>query len=625
MLGLLINILFFSVGAKFLTLGIGAREIAMGSIGSVLVRDANATYFNPALLSFVKVGNLSTMHSDYLLDMRMESFSLSHPFGKIFTGLNFYGLFVSELEGRTGPSETFTPFSASFLNTSFSSSALLFRNLSVGVTFKNVYERIDTFSSSSFAFDMGFVYQPEKSYFEIGGVISNIGGKLRLKSENFELPSSFKIGTGFYYRNIKFAIEIFKIFKENTEFKIGGEYTIKEILSIRGGYITGYSQTSSLAGFATGFGIKYRNFNFDYAFQPYGDLGNVHRVSVGFAFAPLRIKLPERKKIQEPKIEKEKIVRKGLMEKTIFNLDSLYTLALQEFNNKNLFLSLELFFKIVYIRDDFKEALKYFDTIKEELIKSKIEFVMKEYKKELDRENLLDAYAVLRKSYDNLKNEILSNKMVEIENSIIRKSRLNKTESEILKNALVFYSYKEYKKALSEFKKISNNTVINNFISVCEEKRERLIGSLKRDLEFYLRNENFEKAYRVIKKLEEEGYYSPEFMVTKARVEKKLEQKSLSFLEQAKIYKKSGNYIDALILISRIEELYSIKEAEELEKEILDNFKNNKELYEKLMEKAILLFSEGKTDDALLLWKKAEKIGIKDKRLEYVKILQDLS
>ncbi|GEM_PF-963593 len=625
MSGLLISILFISVGAKFLTLGIGAREVAMGSIGSVLVRDANATYFNPALLSFVKSGNLSAMHSNYLLDMRMESVSLSYPFGKIFTGINFYGFFVSELEGRSGPSETFIPFGASFLNSNFSLSTLLFKNLSIGLTLKNIYEKIDTFSSSSFAFDIGVVYKPEKSYFEVGGVISNIGGKLKLRSENFELPSSFKIGAGFYYKNVKFALEVFKIFKENTEFKIGGEYTIKEILSLRAGYVTGYSQTSSLAGFTTGFGVKYHNFNFDYAFQPYGDLGNVHRVSVGFAFAPLRIKFPERKKIQEPKIKKEKIVRKELMKKTIFNLDSLYSRALKEYNNKNLVLSLELFFKIVYVRSDFKEALEYFDAIKEELIKSKIKFVMNEYKRELDKGNLLDAYAVLKKSYDNLNNpEVLKDKIIEIENLIIRKGRLKKTESKLLKNALVLYSDKKYKKALSEFKKISNNNVINNFISICDEKRNRLIRSLKRDLEFYLRNEYFEKAYTVVKRLEEEGYYSSEFMVTKTRVERKLEQTSFSFLEQAKIYKKSGNYIDALILISRSIELYSIKEAERLEKEILDDFKNKKELYEKLMEKAIVLFNEGKTDDALLLWKEAEKIGIKDRRLEYVKILQSL-
>ncbi len=623
--GLLINIIVFSVGAKFLTLGIGAREIAMGSIGSVLVRDANATYFNPALLSLLDKGNLSLMHSNYLLDMRMESVSLSHPFGRIFTGFNLYGFFVSEIEGREGPSETFRPFGASFLNTNLSLSTSFFKNLSFGVTFKNIYERIDNFSSSSFAFDMGFVYKPEKSYFEIGGAISNIGGKLKLNSENFELPSSFKIGAGFYYKDASFAMEIFKIFKENTEFKIGGEYFIKKILALRAGYVTGYSQTHPLAGFRAGFGIKYRNFNFDYAFQPYGDLGNVHRISMGFAFAPLKIKFPERKKVVEPEVKKERFIKEEVVLKPIFNLDSLYLLALEKFKDKNFEASFELFFKIVYVDDKFKDVSQYFNKVREELLKEKIDKILKDVDKKIEENNLLDAYAILNESYISLNNpELLKNKLIDLENIIGKKAGLSDKEKEILRNALSFYSDKKYRKAIIEFKKIGDKELIRDFISYCESKRENFLISLQRDLSFYVKNEYYEKAYDVIKKLEEEGFYSTEFMVTRTRVQKELEKKSQNLLIEVRIYEKNKNYADALIFISKILDTYPLEEAKKIEEEILKKTINKKELYEDLMKKAILLFNEGKKEESYMLWKEIEKLRLEDKRLKYVGLYKSL-
>ncbi|MEO0269067.1 MAG: PorV/PorQ family protein [candidate division WOR-3 bacterium] len=625
-MGIFVNFLFFLVGAKFLTLGIGAREISMGSIGSVFVRDANATYFNPALLSMQDMGNFMASHCNYLLDMRLESFSLSHPFGKIHTGLNFYGFFVSELEGRTGPSETFSLFGASFLNTNFSIASFLYRNLSLGLTIKNVYEKIDTFSSSSFAFDFGFVYKPEISFFEIGGVLSNFGSKLKLKSENYELPSSLRLGAGFYFKDLKFALEVFKILKENTEFHTGFEYLIKDILFLRMGYKTGYKDAYSLAGLTFGFGLKYSGFNFDYAFEPYGDFGNIHRLSFGMNFKPLKIKFPEKKKepIIEPKPEPEKIVVKEVKPLYPFNLDSLYLKAVKEYENKNFISSYKFFMEIIYIDKTFKNSYNYFVEIKGNLLKNKIELAISEYDKNLTASNYLDAYSVIKNSYETLeKPEILGHKLKEIEEIILRKTQI-KEEREFLFNALKFYTDKRYRDAINEFRKIKKNEIISDWIKKCEEKRERKIKSLERDLDFYIKNENYEKAYDAIQELENEGYISSQLMVTKTRIENKLKEKSKILYEQAINMEKNKKLVEALLLVSKSVKTYPLEESKLLESRIIENFKGNFKLYEELMIYSIKLFHQGNNEDALILWEKAENINPSDERISYVKIFRNL-
>ncbi|MEN3045109.1 MAG: PorV/PorQ family protein [Candidatus Hydrothermales bacterium] len=618
-MGLTFNLLILSVGAKFLTLGVGAREIAFGSVGSVFVRDANATYFNPSLLSFQDMGSFVVSHTNYLLDMRMESFSLSNPFGKVFLGINFYGFFVNELEGRTGPSESFTPFGASFLNTNFSVSGFLYKNFSVGLTLKNVYERIDTFSSSSFAFDLGFVYKPEVSFFELGGVLSNIGGKLKLKSENYELPASLRIGLGFHYRDFKCGIEFFRILKENTEFHIGFEYLLKNILFIRSGYVTGYKETYNLAGFKFGLGLKYTPFNLDYTSEPYGDFGNVHRLSLGVSFKPLRFKFPERKKIPlEPKPEKP--ILKEIKPKYPFNLDSLYEVAIKEYENKNYAKSYILLMEVVYVDRNFKNSFEVFSKVKETLTNSKIDLVLSDLKKNLEMENYLDAYSLVKSSYDLLNRpETLGKKLSELELLITEKFKVKGYEKDILIKAFEFYKEKRYRDAITELKKLPENDLILKVIKICEEKRERKIKSNERDLEFYIRNEFYEKAYSAISDIEIEGFLSSELIVMKTRVEGKLKEKAKTFYEEALSMEKNKKFIEALLLVGKSIKIFPLEESKKLEKRLLDLIQTDNKLYEELMIFTIKLFHQGKTEDALILWGEVEKVNPSDERLSYIK------
>jgi len=68
---------------------------------------------------------------------------------------------------------------------------------------------------------------------------------------------------------------------------LGAEYWVSPNLAVRGGYQFGHGADqlqSQFVGLGVGLGIKFSRFTMDYAFLPYGDLGNTHRITVGLRF-----------------------------------------------------------------------------------------------------------------------------------------------------------------------------------------------------------------------------------------------------------------------------------------------------------------------------------------------------
>ena len=68
---------------------------------------------------------------------------------------------------------------------------------------------------------------------------------------------------------------------------LGVEGWVNKALALRAGYEIGHANThlgSALVGFSFGLGLRVDNFRFDYAFLPFGNLGDTHRVTLGYMF-----------------------------------------------------------------------------------------------------------------------------------------------------------------------------------------------------------------------------------------------------------------------------------------------------------------------------------------------------
>ena len=91
-------------------------------------------------------------------------------------------------------------------------------------------------------------------------------------------------------RAITFAFDVKRrVYDNKTEISFGTEITPISILALRVGYLKSVNpetiaSISNFKGIGGGLGLNIKRFSTDYAFVPYGDLGNTHRISLLIKF-----------------------------------------------------------------------------------------------------------------------------------------------------------------------------------------------------------------------------------------------------------------------------------------------------------------------------------------------------
>jgi len=91
-------------------------------------------------------------------------------------------------------------------------------------------------------------------------------------------------------RAITFAFDVKRrVYDNKTEISFGTEITPINLLALRLGYLKSINpetitSISNFKGIGGGLGLRISKFATDYAFVPYGDLGNTHRLSFSVKF-----------------------------------------------------------------------------------------------------------------------------------------------------------------------------------------------------------------------------------------------------------------------------------------------------------------------------------------------------
>ncbi|MCL2389997.1 MAG: PorV/PorQ family protein [Endomicrobia bacterium] len=280
-------------GAAFLKLGAGARAAAMGgAFTSAQDYSSDGIYWNPAKLAYNTKKDLTLMYSSYFEDISYGWTAFSMPTGYGVFGAAVQYLSYGNIMGRdTDGFETsdFSPYDlAVYLSYARGHKFDDSSNLGYGVNLKYVYSKIEN-SASAFAFDAGAVYTLKDNLTSFGAVLQNMGTTLKYNEESESLPLMFKIGASrIIYEDFLVSWDIIFPSDNNIFLALGGEYKIQAAeetdIFLRAGYDGKSKDVPGFSGFNAGFGVKYLDYVFDYAFSPYGDLGSVHRVSIGLKF-----------------------------------------------------------------------------------------------------------------------------------------------------------------------------------------------------------------------------------------------------------------------------------------------------------------------------------------------------
>ncbi|MBI4397060.1 MAG: PorV/PorQ family protein [Elusimicrobia bacterium] len=281
-----------SNSGDFLKIPVGGRGVAMGGALTAAVSDVTALYWNPSLLSGLNRKEILLSHNQLFLGSNHDVFYYAHPTAKVGTfGMGFSMFRVDDIAGYDAnnvPTKKLTSMdSVSTLGwgKTWSSSPLI-RNLNLGINVKYLREDLGGDSASAFLYDIGLSHQREtrwKKGLKVALVLQNLGKGIRFEKESSPLPTATKVG--FYYPMLGESLGVSGdlVLPKNGSLSthFGFEYKVMNAYSLRLGY-RGRDLLSNGLTYGIGFGgSRYR---LDYAFVPYGALGESHRFSFGVRF-----------------------------------------------------------------------------------------------------------------------------------------------------------------------------------------------------------------------------------------------------------------------------------------------------------------------------------------------------
>jgi tetratricopeptide (TPR) repeat protein len=155
--------------------------------------------------------------------------------------------------------------------------------LYVGMNIKYISKTLtDEYAASTVAGDLALLYQPPGGKFGIGFNAQNSGTGLAFDQEVSPLPADMKAGVSyaseFLDNDFIFAVDYHNAAQAVC---VGTEYNFWDLITLRFGYkASGHLD----GGLRAGMGIGTRSLRFDYAYTPFGVLGETHRVSLNFRF-----------------------------------------------------------------------------------------------------------------------------------------------------------------------------------------------------------------------------------------------------------------------------------------------------------------------------------------------------
>lgn len=275
-------------GAPFLKIGVGARAAGMGEAFCGLADDINAIYWNPAGMANIQGQEIELMHLAWLQDINYEHLAYAKE-----TGMGVIGGAVSMVNVKdmdewvedSGVAEYKGNFNASDMALSLSYAREL-RGIMIGGNLKHIFQKIKDKKASTLGLDLGVLSKTPVDGLTAGATIQNIGGKLKFVSESDPLPLIIKAGVAYRLpanKDVVITGDLNLPNDNDLSVRAGIEWGIaigENKLLLRGGYKSGVD----LGEFTAGLGFVKAGMCLDYAFVPYGDLDDTHRVSLMMKF-----------------------------------------------------------------------------------------------------------------------------------------------------------------------------------------------------------------------------------------------------------------------------------------------------------------------------------------------------
>ncbi len=288
-----------------------ARSAGMGEAFTAVADGTYGIYYNPAGLTSVMGYEAQFTHIAWFQNINYELLSIVTPSpfkdsGKIGIALAWFR--IGQMNGTSALTDTQlnnlggVDFSSPEFNQTFSPYDYavylaygldINDNFSAGLSMKMTSQDIDMYSGWNLTEDLGLMYKLTLNgqYLRAGLDINDIfSPSLSINTSSFQSPWLVNAGLSDQFRLWKgtglVAAQTIVQQDYNTQYAIGVEYWFYDILALRAGYKFGAFNQPTF-----GCGAKYYDFEFDYAFIAYDQLGNTNRFSILYSWGAPPVKL----------------------------------------------------------------------------------------------------------------------------------------------------------------------------------------------------------------------------------------------------------------------------------------------------------------------------------------------
>lgn len=284
---------------NFLKIDLGARPQAMAGAYTAAGDDESAMYYNPAGVTELEGRHFIAGYHNYVFDMQSGFLGYMHPLKNqqfLFAYINYlnYGEFTRADDAGVADGT----FSGGDMLLALGYARPVGRQFSVGMAGKLIYEKIDVFSATAVAFDLGARYERDRGRTVFGIAIQNLGfqtGSFIDGGDKDPLPLRFRAGAAHRPKGLPLLIALDGVLPRDNDIyaSIGVEYLEIKPLFLRVGWssfgenLKTDSSKDNLAGFSFGFGVDYKKINFAYALSPQAELGTSHRLTISGGFDTL--------------------------------------------------------------------------------------------------------------------------------------------------------------------------------------------------------------------------------------------------------------------------------------------------------------------------------------------------
>jgi hypothetical protein len=247
--------------AAFLKVGVGARQIGMGSAVTSTNGDVTNMFWNPAGVALHdEKAQVSFTYNSWIGGLTQNAVAASYNMENIGTlgiGVMTFGMSGipadrdvypgnAVLQGLQIDQATSDTYDYMDMLAQVTYSTYVMNRLALGASVKFIHEKIDDQAATAIGFDLGSVYNIGLLDWNIGARVSNLGSDMKFYDYPSPIPLTFAMGTSMVpvrigSSSVMVAVDLVKPQDGQQYYYSGLEYNYNNTIFLRGGWKFNYS------------------------------------------------------------------------------------------------------------------------------------------------------------------------------------------------------------------------------------------------------------------------------------------------------------------------------------------------------------------------------------------------